>query len=250
MKGEISEHRGVLNRNWRTVTVVCAMTIAFEMFFYMLGQSYSSGNGGLMMLLGAAMIWSAISVPAVAAGPSCLWDRIIRGGCVADCTFIVFCFAWIFEGGDGFSFMSVVKCYCVIASVVLLICMAVMIPLKLWCRYAVAVAVSGIIILSLLSPLWVNSMLDTVDDYDSKSEMVAWAVRINPFFAMCNSVGGDTGFAWTEANWMYSYTAVGEDIPVGEIEWYQTVILYLSIAALLCVAMWVRRRGDSSAQCV
>jgi len=215
--------------------------VLVEAGFFILGNHCGDGTEGVITALAATAIWSAIIPASVAACSESLWDRFIRGGCVADCGFISFCIIWLWlvAGGEEQSLWWVLKAYCVTASVVLVGCASVAIPRTLGYRCLSAVVTALFFTAVLSSPVWVNAFLGFAEGYEQKSRMAAWSVRINPFFALCDA--SDTGFSWTEASWMYGHTAIGEDVAAGPVAWYETFVLYSSLALILGLIAWLRR---------
>ena len=92
---------GVLSRNRAAVAIIAAFTVLVEAGFFILGNHCGDGTEGVITALAATAIWSAIIPASVAACSESLWDRFIRGGCVADCGFISFCIIWLWLVAGG-----------------------------------------------------------------------------------------------------------------------------------------------------
>jgi len=147
---------------------------------------------------------------------------------------------WIIGYGQqgGIDFLGVVKIYCICAPLVLVSVGCVAIAKTPVGRSVAALIAVSVLTLALGSPLLINPWI--VDGGSLGETLGIWAVRINPFFAVCDAVVVQTGFIWRQGELMYEWSQLGETVIPPPVQWYQTAILYAGIALGLWVIAWIR----------
>jgi len=222
------DFRQFLRDNWVAMVVVILSTIIVEAGFFIIMSKTSPGSV-LPAFLAVIVVWSTLTPGCFAAGGETMWGRFLRGVCVADATFVSLMIVYLIPG-SGLDFYGVIKVYCISASLSLASCAIVGI-IRCPSKRCIAVIVTSLIfIVCLTTPLWTNSVLKHMDNQgDGVARVAQWAVRVNPFFATCDAVVQQTEFHWTTADWMYTHTSLGENIPTGEVPWYHNCILLLIV---------------------
>ncbi len=198
----------------------------------------SFGNA-LLGALGVSVVWCVIAPGAVSVGGRGLISTFVRGGIVADSTAISMLVLWIvgYNQSDGLNFLGVVKIYCICVPLVLVRvgCVAVA---KTPVGRSVGVLIAVFFLsIALASPLLINPWI--VDGNSSAEALGTWAMRVNPFFAVCDTVVMQTGFVWQQGEVLYDWTQLGQTVIPPPVEWYQTVLLYAGIALGLWIIVWI-----------
>ena len=223
------------------VLSIMTLTILVELGSFIMGRFYGSSFGNsLLAALGVSVLWCVIAPGSVSVGGRGLMSTFVRGGVIADTTAISMLVLWIVGCGEpgGIDFLGVVKIYCICVPLVLTSVGCVAIAKSPVGRsVAVLIAVS-VLFVTLASPLLINPWI--VNGGSHTETLGAWAVRINPFFAVCDAVVVQTGFIWRQGELMYEWSQLGETVIPPPIEWYQTALLYAGVALTLWVVALIR----------
>ena len=217
----------LVRENKRAVLLIFFATIAVETGFFLI-VCRSRDEVSLPPFVALCLLWIGLISPCVMAGGRTPWCRMLRGGSVADASLVSFCLVW-FWPGSSLHFPGVVKLYCISVSIVLFYCAFIVMQSSRLKRCVSATCLAGLISIILLSPLLVNSALERAGSENEQSFVATWAVRINPFFALCDAVCERDGFHWTSASWMYDHTSLGENVPRPYVPWYQNCSIFLAL---------------------
>ena len=242
---QIAQHqRTFRERFWDELPVllsIMTVTILVELGSFIVGRFYgASFDHSLLAALGVSVLWCVISPGAISTGGRGLMWTFVRGGIIADSTAVSMLVLWIIGYGasGGIDFLGVVKIYCICVPLVLVSVGCVAIAKTPVGRAAAALIAVFLLSLALASPLLVNPWI--VDGGPYAETLGSWAVRINPFFAVCDAVVMQTGFIWRQGELMYEWSQLGEAVIPPPVEWYQTALLYAGIALWLWVIVWIR----------
>jgi hypothetical protein len=243
----VSLWRTVLRRDGWAMLLAAGMTVVVVMGFY--GASRGLGcpmRQSVLATLAAAVLWTVLAVPCLAAGGRKAFSALLRGGSAIDATGLCLLALWLLAGRNGgMSFASAVKVYCVCASVGLAAISAVCLGRTEAGRAAMAVAAAAFLAVAMTSPLWASAYLGEGNP-SRDTILAAWAVRINPFFAVCDASVHSLRFVWSEWGRMYDWTRIGEYAMPGPVSWYETCGLYLSAATVLAVLSAIRGKFSAA----
>ncbi len=223
------------------VLTIMIVTILVELGTFIVGRCYGSSFGNsLLGALGVSVLWCAIAPGAVSVTGRGLMSTFVRGGIVADSTAISMLVLWIIGYGQpgGLNFLGVMKIYCICVPLVLVSVGCVAIVKTPVGRSVAALIAVVFLTLALASPLLINPWI--VDGGSAGETLGSWAVRVNPFFAVCDAVVMQTGFIWRQGELMYEWSQLGEAVIPPPVEWYQTALLYAGIALGLWIVAWIR----------
>ncbi|MCK5113273.1 MAG: hypothetical protein KAR11_00735 [Phycisphaerae bacterium] len=223
------------------VLSIAAVTILVELGVFVAGRVYgASFERSLLAALGVSVLWCVIAPGPLCVGGRGLMSTFIRGGIIADSTFISMFVLWIigYREPGGLDFVGVLKIYCICIPLVLMSAGCVAIAKTPVARSVAAVIAVLILCLALTSPLLVNPWI--IDGGEFGQSIAGWAVLVNPFFAVCDAVVEQTGFIWRQGELMYEWSQLGEGIIPPPVSWYQTALLYAEIALGLWIIVWIR----------
>ncbi|MCD4823852.1 MAG: hypothetical protein K8S55_04545 [Phycisphaerae bacterium] len=238
--------RGLLSRDgWAMLAAVVA-TMIVEWGVFLTGRCCGVVfRESLLAALAATALWLAIGPGCFGAGASSALSAFIRGGIVADATAINLLGFWLLSlgGGDfgGLGFVGVVKVYCVCASMAVLGVAVVCLARRWVWRACLAVTCGLVLVVAMASPLWISAWIGGTSS-PATQELVTWAVRINPFYAIADAVVEETGFVWHSWGLMYDWSRVGEYVNPAGGGWWQTCLLYLLAAGGCGVVSLLRYR--------
>ncbi len=205
-----------------------------------------SARYGFLASMAATLGWLALAGPAMAAGARTLAGAALRAGAMVDASVVLLLVAGI--GAAGLSVSEAGAVYVVLASLTLVNLAAVRVPRSRAGRSAVASLLPVLWLILLSTPLWVGGALQHGDG--SRGLLATWAVRMNPFYGVCLATLESVGFVWSEANYMYSMTRIGDYASPGRVGWYEPAALCGAVAIVLAGVSLVRghriRRGERS----
>jgi len=190
-----------------------------------------------VVFLAVTCVWLTLAPAALAAGGKGWKSVLLRGGIVADATGAAVLVLWL--ATPCVRFWAAVQLYCIAWSMTIVAITAVWIASKPVGRLLAAVVVAVLFSLALTSLLWRGWWIGRSPSlYDTS--IATWAVGINPFCAMAGVVARDVHFVWTEWGKMYLWSPVGEYAMPAPTLWYETCLLYVSIAAGFYCAVLLR----------
>jgi hypothetical protein len=238
--------RTLLKRDGWPVLVIALATVAVQLGVFLIPQSFGVERGRLIPAsLIIAGVWVALGAAIFAAGPCSTFSGLLRGGCVIDATAVLLVVLWL--STPQVTFLAAVKLYCIYASVAFCGIALARFASTLRFRYLGAVLGATILTLAQAGLFWLPGLVQLASDSEGKSAIAAWGLRANPLYGVFSAIAEEAGFVWHYAEVMYRITPLGEDVAVGPVQWYEPMIIWLSIAAVLATVGWgwrlfIRRR--------
>lgn len=225
-----------LRRDGLAILPAAGVTIALELGSYFLARSLGrSAEEATVVFLATVCLWLAMAPAALGSTGRGILSPLLRGGITADATGLCVLLLWLVAPCVGF--FAAVKIYCLAWSMALAGIAAVWIARNPLGRLIAVVVAVVLFALALTSLLWLGAGIgDSPDPWDTT--LATWATAVNPFCAMTAVVAEQVHFVWHERGRMYSWSPVGEYAMPAPTEWYETCLLYLSLAAgLACAAV-------------
>lgn len=246
--GPAARQRGWLARNAMATLVAGAVVLAMELGVFFLARAMGANlPSAIVATLAAMTALTVLAAPALAAGGRDVLGALLRGGVVADAGAVALLTIYVLTRSEdgGLGFVTICKIYGVLVSVTLLAVAAVCVPRRPSSRAMAAILVATGLAVLLASPIWISAHLaDSPGAADV--DLATWAVRVNPFWAVCDAAVGDLAFQWATWGSMYEWTRLVEYVMPRETAWWETCGLALAGAAgLAIVAIWRRRGGDA-----
>jgi hypothetical protein len=228
--------QGWLRRDGKTMLFAASSTILLELGAFFLARHLGrSVTDATVVFLAVASLWLALAPAGFASTGRGILSPLLRGGIVADATGLCVLVLWLTT--PCVHFLGAIEIYCLAWSMALVSIAAIWIARKPVGRCIAAVIFATLFVLTLTSLLWLGAWIGP-EPSTQDSALASWAVGINPFCAMTSVVAQEVRFVWHEWGRMYRWTPVGEYAMPTPIEWYETCLLYLSIAGgLVCVAL-------------
>jgi hypothetical protein len=237
--------REVLARDGLAMGVLAAATLAAELGVYAVGRFNGAGaRESLLAALAAIALWVCLAGPCAAAGGKTVFSRLLRGAVVVDATAVSLLIIWLIQpdAAGGLTFAGAVKVYCVCISVASAGCLAVGLTTKPARRAMVAVLAGVVMVAALASPFWISAHVGA-GQAEVEQALVTWAVRINPFYAICDAVVYQTRYVWHGGGLIYELTRVGGYVNPSRIAWWRTCLLYIGAAVVLAAINLIYRAG-------
>ncbi|MEO6435160.1 MAG: hypothetical protein ABIP55_05305 [Tepidisphaeraceae bacterium] len=194
---------------------------------------YLAAGNGLGFYLGPIVAASFIIPPIVAAVQDRL-SAVIAAGAVVDAIGIV----WLFTvPSPDVTFTQWLACYAVLAAYVLALAGVVWVLRQLIGALAAAFITVLVALAWLGWPIWTSPWIT--------ARLAAWLSPAHPLMAI-NHIMLDMG-VWTQGQWMYQHTVLGQDVPYAlpESIW-PCVILHGVMGLALAWPTRDARRTDSS----
>ena len=222
---------------------IVAATVALQVGLFAIPQMYDAPPRAMLCAsLMIAGVWVAIASAVFAAGPKSAISGLVRGGSVADATVVLLVVLWLRT--PEISFTSACKLYCIYASVSLCAVAIVRLGRTLSFRYLLAVVAATGLTLLQAGLFWLPGLLGLVPR-EWKTAVATYGLRTNPLYGVFSGIAEETGFVWNQADVMYGVTKLGEDVPIGTVQWYEPMAIHLA-AALVLGAWAVLRLGRGS----
>jgi hypothetical protein len=110
-------------------------------------------------------------------------------------------------------------------------------------RMAAGLAGSVLLVACCATPYWANGLVLSFPS-PARDKLASAAIDLNPVFTTLAQLQGRGGFAWSKAPIFYSYSALGQDVPMPQARWAATFAIYLSVAAVLAGAAFAIQRRN------
>jgi hypothetical protein len=237
--GRASSLRGLLRCNAAAVACGAGGSLVVVLGSYL--GALAADLGPLRALLTALALgwcWLALAGPVLAASGRGGWSIALRGGAVADGLGVALLVVWLTQRASDpqlLSMIDVLRVYLLWAGAAVMAMALVACFRSRAGRLATAAAVAALLMAALASPFWSGGLL-AAGDWDFKLAAAGWLVRINPFFVVTQMLAPATNFAWPSAPLVYELSRLGDYVPPPRIEWFQTLGLYLAVAAVAGLA--------------
>lgn len=212
--------------------------------------AHSSGASycvSLLSMLATTAVWTAIVPACWAAGASDTWSKLLRGSAILDANGVSLLMVWAL-GSPGVAdvpidLYGVLKVYCILTAMGLVSVAAVCVFRRSSLCAAVALAMAFAGMVALASPFWIHVWI-VLGDKDA----TAWAVRINPFYAICAALIDSLEFLWHGHGMLYDrldWLEIGSQLDMTSYHWYDTPLLCLIPIGVFAVLGIVRCIGHS-----
>jgi hypothetical protein len=222
-----------------------AATLVVEVGAYGLAKAWGTASReALLAALAGATMWVALSSGPMAAGGRGNASAALRGATPADASLAAMLILWPLARADDsatfLTFTSVLKAYCVLASLAVFSIAAVCCPTapgsRRWAGLSVALALAA----AIATPFWTSGLIHALD-YRPATTVVAWAIHANPFYCVTGAAADRLRFFWHEWRLMYDRIGAFRDYAPPPVQWYSSAILYGALAAGLGVVAVLRR---------
>ena len=207
----------------------------------------ASAQQAWVMVMAVSVVWVALAVGAVSAGQHSRWRGWILGGAVLDGVALGWLVLWVRPvGGVEMSFLAMAQSYLVLASVGVSLLLAVTLWPSWRSRASVAVICAAVFSVAISSPVWVGGWIEG-DSSAAAAEKATWAVRVNPFYALCEAAADEGPFRWHSWGRMYEWSRLGQYVSPAPVAWWETACLWLLAGGVVgCVGWWSGRLKGSS----
>ena len=236
--------RSLLTENGWAMAVLAVATMGIGLGAFLLAR----GSDAVGAALAASVVWVALACPLTSSAPRDVWGALLRGGTVVDASAVTLLCLWVFargSAGDPYvTFAAAAKAYCVLLGVGLAGIAGARLGTTPPSRCAWAIVTAAVLLAATATPFWAGGLLLALPRA-AQDRAAAWAVTINPFYAVTSTIAPETKFAWNEARLMYRITVIGEDIPAPSGKWQATSLLWVGVAILLAATHLVRSRRRS-----
>ena len=200
-----------------------------------------------VMVMAVSVVWVALAVGAVSAGQQSRWRGWILGGAVLDGVALGWLVLWARPMGEvEWSFLSMGRGYLVLASVGVSLLLAVTSWRSWRSRAAAAILCAAVFAVTIASPVWIGGWI-AGDSSALAAEKATWAVRVNPFYALCEASADEGAFQWHSWGRMYEWSRLGQYVSPAPVAWWETACLWLLAGGAVGCIGWVsgRRRGSA-----
>ena len=201
-----------------------------------------SAQQAWVMVMAVSVVWVALAVGAMSAGQHSRWRGWILGGAVLDGVALGWLVLWVRPmGGVEISLLAVAKSYLVLASVGVGLLLAVTSWASWRSRSVAALICAAAFSVAIASPVWIGGWI-AGDASDLAAEKATWAVRVNPFYALCEASADEGAFRWHSWGRMYEWSRLGQYVSPAPVAWWETACLWLLAGgAVGCVGWCVGR---------
>lgn len=225
-----------------TAAVIATMAVELGVFAAAMAAGMPRLHAALAALA-TCVLWVALATPALAASGRTVMGALLRGGIVADASFVSLLVLW--ACCDEVTIVAALKIYCVLAAVALAGVAVTRLARTPAGRYIWAVLASAVLLAVLAGPFWIGGPIHGAPRATAEN-LVAAAVYANPFYAATACLTETSRFVWHDQSVMYRITRIGDYTSAPPLRWYPAVLIYLSaaggLAVLAALAGRVRRR--------
>jgi hypothetical protein len=213
-------------------------TALLELGVYFLADAAgATPRRAVMAALAAATVWVALAAAPLAAGPHKGLDGLLRGGLVADTSGLALLALWLM--GTPLTFLAAVKIYCILGSMALAAITVVRLGRTRYGRACLAGITATLMMFAASTPFWANGLMVSLDA-PARTRVVAWCVRVNPFFAIADATASSLDLIWHEAPRLYAITELGDRVAAPRVHWVAYVVVMLTISGIALAARLVR----------
>lgn len=237
--GEWSVRR-ILARHGLALLLAAGVTVAVELGLYLLARIGGvPSRSAVLATLAAGTLWVALAGCVLAASGPDVLGAVLRAGAVVDASAVTLVVLWL--SAEEVSFIAAGQIYLVWAAMAMAATAATRLARSDAGRYAVAVAAACVLLAGLASPFWIGGPMQ-LGDQKAAQKLVAAAVYVNPFYAVCAAISDQARFVWHQSAVMYRITRIGDYAAPPAACWYASVLIHLPAAVVLAGLAALRRR--------
>lgn len=249
-----SPYREPEARGWVSdaAAAICVALATFAVTvgaYYLAREGHASPRNAVLAALLTTTAWCMLAAPMAAAAGRSAWSALLRGGIVADASFLALAALWLWARGDDghrlLTFLAVLEIYATLLALALAATAVVLCAGSPAGRYGLAAAAAVVGILLLAGPLWIGGILQQTQAPTAQT-VAAWCVKANPFYAIASAAPA-LEFVWHQSPWMYRLTDLGDYAAPPAVNWYSSAWRYGLLAvglALVAMARNARRKAQ------